>query len=299
MTGFAFKMLKRETLCHEMYFYDAFCRPFSLTLNEYILQLSQPKYYQFVAITIVLLFAFDPVDFRAVMTPLEVISIWLVGIFVFSMITCIVFLTFAWFTINVVRIRIFSWMITLSGFYVARVVGDLMANAFSDAAYIPAGNIELTFISLAVVMIETIFFRWVMPHQTAQLVPFVQAAAADMSGERENISETLLIGPRTVRLEVLNYLTSEEHYVRVVMRHETFVHRAKLADLVAQTSRCHGFQPHRSWWISGNAMPRIDRSGAKPTLVLADGVIAPIARGRVKATQDWIDAHANWDIAET
>jgi len=103
------------------------------------------------------------------------------------------------------------------------------------------------------------------------------------------------IGQREVRLETLLYIVSEEHYVRVVMRHDKFIHRARLLDLTAQTGPEHGFQPHRSWWISINAKPRIDRSGIKPALILSDGTTSPIARGRFKETQDWIDAHANWD----
>ena len=281
-------MLKRETLCHEVHFRDVFCRPFSFTLAEYKLCVSHPNTYQFSALIVVILFGVDPHGFRDVMPAWEALPIWIAAVVAFMTTSCAVFLLLASFTFRVGKIRVFSWMISLVGFLAATVVVEYLAGIHSDGAYVNNTWQQKCFFALTIIMIETIYFRFVMPPIQMKVAPPKTVGPSEPAG-------AIKIGPREVRLETLLYIVSEEHYVRVVMRHDKFIHRARLLDLTAQTGPEHGFQPHRSWWISINAKPRIDRSGIKPVLILSDGTTSPIARGRFKETQDWIDAHANWD----
>ncbi len=281
-------MFSKELLCHEMRFRDVFCRPCSFTLAEYKFYVSHPNTYQFTALIILILFSVDPHGYRHVMPVWETLAIWVAATAVF-MLTCCAVLSFAvWFTYRVRQVRIFSWMISLVGFFAVLTIAQFLAGVHSQGAYVNSTSQQVAFFALTIVMIETIYFGFVMPQ--TKILPNTDAPTPPAPN-----THTISIGPRDVRLKVLLYISSEEHYVRVVMRHESFVQRARLADLVAQADPAKGFQPHRSWWISINAKPTIKRSGPKPTLLLSDGTIVPIARGRLKATQDWVDAHANWD----
>ena len=292
-------MLSSKTLCHEMYFYDVFCKPFSVTMEEFIFHLSYRKTYHFLAIVIVLLFAIDPNGFRAIMPMWKGFVIWVAATAAFLGTFCLLFLVYAWINMKIRNLRIFSSIISLGGFFVSQTLAAYLAHHFSGGLFMRSGPFQTGFLALAVIMIETIYFRYVMPLNGAVLraraaQTLAPPAMAPAPLFHLNNDDSITIGTRKLRLEVLYYIASEEHYVRIGMRHETFVQRAKLADLVAQTAPGDGFQPHRSWWISINAKPRIDRTGSKAALILTDGTTAPIARGRVKDTQDWIDSHANW-----
>ena len=222
----------------------------------------------------------------------ETLPIWIASTVAFMAACSALFSFLVWFTFRVRKVWVFSWIVSVFGFFAALSVGQFLAEIHSHGAYVKSTWQQICFFALTVVMIETIYFGFVMPQTKIWPSPPDQTPPP-------KLTEAITIGSREVRLEVLLYIVSEEHYVRVVMRHEKFIQRARLADLTAQTSPSHGFQPHRSWWVSINAKPTITREGTKPTLTLSDGTIVPIARGRIKATQDWIDAHANWDAAES
>jgi signal transduction histidine kinase len=275
-----------------MHFRDVFCRPFSFTLDEYKFCVSHAQTFQFTALVILILFAVDPHGYRNHMPVWGTLPIWIASTVAFMATCCALFSLLVWFTLRVRKIRIFSWIISLAGFLVAAWVGQFLAEIHSHGSYVRSSWQQLSFFALAVVMLETIYFGFVMPQTIQKRLPPVETPTPAPT-------QTLKIGAREVRLEVVLYIVSEEHYVRVVMRHDKLIQRARLADLTAQTTPAQGFQPHRSWWVSINAKPTITRTGTKPTLTLCDGTIVPIARGRLKDTQHWIDAHANWDLDKT
>ncbi len=286
----ALKMIPKELLCHEMHFYDVFCRHFTVSVEEYVFHLTASKTYQFLALTLILLFAIDPFGLRGNLPIGYVLLIWIVAMMVFLGMCCILVLTYIGLGTKFPKIKIFSWMISLGGYFPAHWTAVELAVDLSNGLYTLTAAIQTGFLALAIVMIETIYFRFVMPHAAAG-----RPRPAPLPDDSARPQATITIGTRTVRREVLQYIVSEEHYVRVVMGRDTIVQRARLADLVAQMTFTDGVQPHRSWWVSTNAKPRMTRKDGKRVLVLADGTLVPIARGRIKDTQAWIDAHANWN----
>ena len=105
------------------------------------------------------------------------------------------------------------------------------------------------------------------------------AAIAEPTGtpERDSI---VVAGQKFLRSE-LRYLRSEGHLVNVVTAEERFQVRARLHDIVAQLGCIKGFQPHRSWWVSTQAVAGLEVHENRVSLQLFDGEIVNVARSRM------------------
>lgn len=122
-----------------------------------------------------------------------------------------------------------------------------------------------------------IFFRYVRPH----------IAPTDPAQEPEE-ERKILIGAHPVPLSRLRYIEAREHHVQVALEDESQTYRARLADIIAQTSPDDGIQPHRSWWVSANAARGLTREGPRHLLELHDGTFVPVARSRVDDVRVWL-----------
>ena len=120
------------------------------------------------------------------------------------------------------------------------------------------------------------FVRLILPRGPQPVMAFSQRQA-------------MRVGDALYPVDKLRYLEAREHYVRIALDTEDILQRVRLGDLVAQFSPEDGCQPHRSWWVSKRATPRLTRQGAgKAALVLSDGTEVPVARGRLQEVQDWL-----------
>ena len=120
---------------------------------------------------VVILFGVDPHGFRDVMPAWEALPIWIAAVVAFMTTSFAVFLLLAWFTFRVGKIRVFSWMISLVGFLAATVVVEYLAGIHSDGAYVNNTWQQKCFFALTVIMIETIYFRFVMPPIQMKVAP--------------------------------------------------------------------------------------------------------------------------------
>lgn len=132
-------------------------------------------------------------------------------------------------------------------------------------------------------LFEGIFMRYVLPH--------LREDENHAIGEAEPDGPRICIGGRQIRTDKILYLEAQEHFVRIVMTDETFSHRVRLGDLVAQLDESMGIQPHRSWWVSQAAQPRLVKQGAKYGLHLVDGTEVPLARARIDMVSTWLGAN--------
>jgi hypothetical protein len=72
-------------------------------------------------------------------------------------------------------------------------------------------------------------------------------------------------------------LQAEDHYLRVHTRSGSALILMRLSDAIAAAGD-HGLQVHRSWWVARDAVAKVGRSAGRPTLELANGLVAPVGR---------------------
>jgi hypothetical protein len=83
----------------------------------------------------------------------------------------------------------------------------------------------------------------------------------------------------------LTAVAAEDHYLRVhTPRGSDLVH-GRLSDAVQDLGDA-GVQVHRSWWVARDAVERVEREGDRVTLVLIDGVRAPVSRTYLLAARE-------------
>ncbi|WP_108886317.1 LytTR family DNA-binding domain-containing protein [Pseudoprimorskyibacter insulae] len=126
---------------------------------------------------------------------------------------------------------------------------------------------------------ETIFLNFVFPLSALRTAP------ADASLP----SSSIMVAGEEVETTRVLYIEAKEHLVNIRLDGRTITHRARLGDLVAQTRAEDGFQPHRSWWVSRSAAPRLTRDGQRYVLELSDNSKVPVARNRINDVRDWLD----------
>ena len=69
-----------------------------------------------------------------------------------------------------------------------------------------------------------------------------------------------------------------DHYLRIHTRvGETLIHM-RMSDAIEELQGADGLQVHRSWWVACYAVAGQRRSGARLSLVLANGIVVPVSR---------------------
>ncbi len=76
-------------------------------------------------------------------------------------------------------------------------------------------------------------------------------------------------------------LQMEDHYVRAHLAQRSELVLATLDQAIGAMGLAEGAQVHRSWWVARAAVREAEQSGRNLTLVLTNGLRAPVARNRV------------------
>ncbi|WP_430449072.1 LytTR family DNA-binding domain-containing protein [Rhodophyticola sp.] len=127
--------------------------------------------------------------------------------------------------------------------------------------------------------VELLYFRFILPVCKAHL----NIAAAQPRTAR------VVVGRQSFAAEEIAYMRSEDHYVEIQAQGASHFVRARLTDLIAMTGEVGGFQPHRSWWVSRNAVADMVRKNKRYILRLKSGEEVPIARGKTQEARNWLD----------
>jgi hypothetical protein len=88
---------------------------------------------------------------------------------------------------------------------------------------------------------------------------------------------------------LIRYITSEEHYLRIVLNDGSRHLRGRIADVEAQLPPALGLRVHRSHWVSRAAVQGVERADPSIRLVLTCGTRIPVARGRQGTVRRWLD----------
>jgi DNA-binding LytR/AlgR family response regulator len=89
--------------------------------------------------------------------------------------------------------------------------------------------------------------------------------------------------------EDIVYIRSELHYVRAVtLKGETLVLYNLKDAIVELEQNCEGIQTHRSYWVSGRHIKKLQNNNGKKYVIAGAGHKIPISRRRVKAVKDFM-----------
>lgn len=81
-------------------------------------------------------------------------------------------------------------------------------------------------------------------------------------------------------------IEAQDHYLEITTERRTHLVRATMKDALGRLRPADGLQVHRSWWVAHKAVAKAERRGRDHVLILKDGRIAPIARGRTEILRD-------------
>lgn len=267
--------------CHELQLYDLFFGEVTLSSSSYVKLFMQRKGLLFIILCTVLLYATDPPFLRFVFGPILGIVIWcLCVLFYLSMmfvLLCIGSVIKATIGLGRVYVPIATLTALAVVFFTMRAgINQIIALPLEPWLFQIMFNIALT-----VIILEAVFFRFIIPYDFALIA--LKAAKPAL----------VKIGDRKLPISNIKYMVAQEHYLNISLPNETLTIRARLGDAIAQTSPEQGMQPHRSWWISKAAEPKMDQQNGKPVLRLSDDTVVPIAKARQHDVQDWLDLNAS------
>ena len=95
--------------------------------------------------------------------------------------------------------------------------------------------------------------------------------------------------PPELRSAQILALKAEDHYLRVyTTRGEALIHM-RIGDAEAALAENDGVRTHRSFWVARGAFKSVARNEGRMTLMLENGLSAPVSRGRTEAVNGWLE----------
>lgn len=281
---------KRAFLTRELHVWDPLGGRHSLSFLTYLEIIKDPRFQLFCALTLVLFFATDPSGNRAYV-PLWVSgAIWPVSYLLYMSFFSIVLLCQSaitgWnpsFRMPTVAI---GFLALIPSVYLAEgVILRIMSNGAFPVNL--QGNFIFYFLSVQV--IEAVFFRFVFPVLRTSHDASTKTAAPSRS--QADDTQQVIIGGERIPLRSIKVIEAREHHVEVTMFDGQTRLRARLGDIVAQTTPKDGIQTHRSWWVARHAAKGLGQEAGKPVLHLIGDHPVPVARTRVNQVQAWAEEH--------
>jgi len=183
-----------------------------------------------------------------------------------------------------------EWSLWLLGCLIATVpmtVVVWLISALPPPLELPSAEAWITsyFYVLAIGAVVTMVFYLVQSKPAAGAVvvaPAMPEAPAPAATPAPAIGQPRLFDrlPPALGTELLA-LEMEDHYLRVHTALGSDLILLRMRDAVAELDGLNGAQVHRSWWVARAAVEAVERDGRNVRLVLAKGLVAPVARNMV------------------
>lgn len=81
-------------------------------------------------------------------------------------------------------------------------------------------------------------------------------------------------------------LETEDHYVRVYTARGSALILMRMTDAIEALGAMPGLRVHRSWWVAGDAVRSVSRSGRTLQLELENGLTVPVSQPYMKAVRE-------------
>lgn len=238
----------------------------------------------FVVFVLTLLVLLDAHEYRSIMSLGYTILLWSVCIITLTGLYLAITATFILASKRYSRLFIYFPAVGLTAMTANTFLTNFNASIFSDYNFSLDVAISHLPVNLAIGFVfEGIFIVFVYP--------LVRQSSSIQSVPTKPIIATVLIAGKRFRLDEIRAVSSQDHYVEVTTVNGTSMLRARLADVVDQLSDVDGVMPHRSHWVTRDAVDQMMGNASKKVLALVNGAEIPVARGRVAEVRDWLDTY--------
>ncbi len=258
--------------------------------------LANPRTLVFLCLCILLMAVADPANHSANLSPQLVFLLWSAITCVFLATKIAVHLLFALFQKHVLPLRIPLPLLTFVSLFPVVSLSENLAWLLSKQTFVSHFWQQFTILFIIAFLLEVLFFLFVLPTLGIEIRPQVKA---DASAEPEKPEEpsplptqsedaALIIGTDRISIADIVCIEAKEHHVSVHLQDGLISTRARMKDIVAQTDKDQGIQPHRSWWVPRHMAKETVKVSGRHVLRLTNGRDIPLSRNRVKEVADWL-----------
>lgn len=170
-----------------------------------------------------------------------------------------------------------------AGTIMSLIIPALSAIFFeNNTAYFPQVIIAFTQTSIIGTVITVIcLMQQLIKEQQLQLVHsqmIIEAQSLDIQATHHQQLEELMNKLPLEKRGQLICLEMDDHYLKVYTDKGHHLILMRFKDARALLENVDGFQTHRSWWVSRNAIVAVERSARKRILVLTNHLRIPVSR---------------------
>jgi hypothetical protein len=248
---------------------------FQLTLRQMQAQFTEPKFYGYIGVAVLILTLSGPFGTLEHYNFLERFAYWAILTPVTYMLASGV-ATFV--TVALKRKSINDWFSYIlggsaAGVFVGMFVwlfGIFLQQSFGQSF---AGLLKVMTFTMPITIGVTILFK--LSEKKSQ--------ETSVEASREILADVRFFEriPKTLGRDLIS-LNSQDHYVKVTTSFGSDLILMRLSDAVIELKDHDGVQPHRSWWISKKHIVGVKTVAGKKVLELKNGDLIPVSRANLK-----------------
>lgn len=257
-------------------------KPRDIIYGDLLRTAVNPSTFLFLVFVVAVLVLLNANSYLLVLTLPAVILVWSIGVLVVAL--SYIILIFLWNLLNFVtgRRAVFLPLIAAISTFSTVVAIEFSASLLSDHPFSVQHSLMLVpYTFLVILTFDLVHFLFALPVIQARALkrqPRVQKAMISLANHQ--------FSPGSI-----DWAMSQDHYLNIATEGRKKLILARISDLVDQIQPAEGIQPHRSWWISANAVQEIVKDEKGETVVMRDGTRVPIARGRIAEVRVWFADH--------
>jgi hypothetical protein len=285
---------KNAFLTRKMRFWDPLGGHQEFSFLTFLAVIRHPTFLLFGALTLLLFFATDPSHNRAYVPLWGSAAIWPMAYIIYMSLYAFALAALSVLTGKFPRLRtptsLLGFLTLFPTVYISEVfILDLMSGGTFPSSL--QGNYLFYFLSVQVC--EAVFFRYIFPN--IEVAEDEDLNADHLENALVDDIKHVIIGGERIPLGNIHLIEAREHHVQVTLLDSQRRLRARLGDIVAQTSPSDGVQTHRSWWVARHAAKELSEEDGRPVLRLNDNLHIPVARTRVGEVRTWVQDHLSTD----
>ncbi|WP_417719067.1 LytTR family DNA-binding domain-containing protein [Salipiger sp.] len=270
--------------------------PLELSVDKFVSLFQRAITWRYLGLVYIIVLAADPTALISHLPFPVYAGAWALGFIIYFLYQIALLVSLAVVRSVFPKPRIWWPAITLFSLMPGFLTLETVLERVSDDDLRPLLYARIVFVYITVAVFETIYLRFILPRvEQIDAAGAVAAPPAPPEPAPEAVApgppRTVHISGDPVALGDLQVIEARQHHVHIRLRNSDMVRRARLSDIVAQTDAQDGVQPHRSWWVARSAARGLERSEGRWGLLLDDGSVVPIARGRLADVQAWVETY--------
>lgn len=268
---------------------DVFLRPLMLTTSEILGTLSRPRLLLFLGLVVVTLTLADPGRLLPVMPTWKAVLIWLGAVGIQTTGFAGLALLWAKAQDRLGAPVIFLPLIGLVAYMITYAATVLHINLQTGRPFLVIIQPSVALIGYLIALVfETLYFAFVLP---VLLREFRERHTDQMPDPQAEHNRHICIAGMKLPLDDIQTLRSREHFVLISTPQGQKTIRARLGDLVPQTTEADGVLAHRSYWVARRAISHLDQENGSDVIVTHDGERLKVAQTRQDEVRQWLDTH--------